>query len=71
MRQAIIDTALKCDADVVGFAPASRFDKNDAVFKLFPDAKTVIGLGFRVLRGAYFPAGNPAADDGFSGPGAP
>ena len=26
---------------------------------------------FRVLRGAYFPAGNPAADAGFSGPGAP
>ena len=53
MRQAIIDTALKFDADVVGFAPASRFDKDDPVFKIFPSAKTVIGLGFRVLRGEY------------------
>ena len=53
MRQAIIDTALKFDADVVGFAPASRFDKDDAIFKIFPAAKTVIGLGFRVLRGEY------------------
>ena len=53
MRQAIIDTALKLDADVIGFAPASRFDKEDAVFKILPTAKTVIGLGFRVLRGEY------------------
>ena len=53
MRQAIIDTALKLDADVIGFAPASRFDKNDAIFKILPTAKTVIGLGFRVLRGEY------------------
>ena len=53
MRQAIIDTALKLDADVVGFAPASRFDKDDAVFRILPAAKTVIGLGFRVLRGEY------------------
>lgn len=53
MRQAIIDAALKLDADVVGFAPASRFDKDDAIFKILPTAKTVIGLGFRVLRGEY------------------
>ncbi len=53
MRQAIIDTAMKFDADVVGFAPVSRFGKDDAVFRLFPAAKTVIGLGFRVLRGEY------------------
>ena len=53
MREQIIKLAKKCDADIVGFAPASRFDKNDAVFKIFPETKTVIGLGFRVLRGIY------------------
>ena len=53
MRQRIIETALKCDADVVGFAPISRFSSDDAIFKLLPTAKTVIGLGFRVLRGEY------------------
>ena len=53
MRQQIIDLAKKYDADVVGFAPASRFDKDDPVFKIFPNTKTVIGLGFRILRGIY------------------
>ncbi|MBR3804894.1 MAG: hypothetical protein IKJ14_06085 [Clostridia bacterium] len=53
MREQIIKLAKKCDADIVGFAPASRFDKNDPVFKIFPETKTVIGLGFRVLRGIY------------------
>ena len=53
MRNEIIKTALKLDADVVGFAPASRFPKDDAVFKILPSAKTVIGFGFRVLRGEY------------------
>ena len=49
----IIDLAKKCDADIVGFAPASRFDKNDAIIKIFPNTKTVIGLGFRILRGFF------------------
>ena len=53
MREQIINLAKKCDADIVGFAPASRFDKNDPVFKIFPNTKTVIGMGFRVLRGIY------------------
>ena len=53
MRNAIIECAKKFDADLVGFAPASRFDKNDAIFKIMPEVKTVIGLGFRVLRGIY------------------
>ena len=52
MRKQIINLAKKCDADVVGFAPSERFDKNDPVFKIFPGVKTVIGLGFRVLRGS-------------------
>lgn len=53
MRDKIIELAKKFDADLVGFAPASRFSKDDAIFKIFPETKTVIGLGFRVLRGIY------------------
>lgn len=53
MRNKIIELAKKCDADIVGFAPASRFYQNDPVFKIFPNTKTVIGLGFRILRGIF------------------
>ncbi len=53
MREQIINLAKKYDADVVGFAPAERFAKTDPIFKIFPHTKTVIGLGFRVLRGIY------------------
>ena len=53
MRNKIIELAKKYDADLVGFAPASRFAADDAVFRVFPETKTVIGLGFRVLRGIY------------------
>ncbi len=53
MQNKIIEIAKANGADIVGFAPISRFDKNDPVLKLMPDAKTVIGLAFRVLRGIY------------------
>ena len=53
MRNQIIELAKKCDADIVGFAPASRFGKDDSIFKIFPNVKTVIGFGYRVLRGIY------------------
>ena len=53
MKNKIIEIAKKYDADVIGFAPASRFKSDDAIFKIFPETKTVIGLGFRVLRGIY------------------
>ena len=53
MREQIIELAKKYDADVVGFAPASRFASDDAIFRILPSVKTVIGLGFRVLRGIY------------------
>ena len=53
MRNKIIECAKKFDADLVGFAPAERFSRDDAIFKIFPETKTVIGLGFRVLRGIY------------------
>ncbi len=53
MIEKIIECAKRYDADIVGFAPASRFAENDPVFRIFPETKTVIGLGFRVLRGIY------------------
>jgi len=53
VRNAIIECAQKYDADVVTFTPASKFPEDDAIFKIFPEVKTVIGLGFRVLRGIY------------------
>ncbi|MBQ4270169.1 MAG: hypothetical protein IJB97_11045, partial [Clostridia bacterium] len=53
MRNKIIELAKKCDADIVGFAPASRFDSSDPIFKIFPNTKTVIGFGFRILRGIF------------------
>ncbi len=53
MNEQIIALAKKCDADVVGFAPANRFAAEDPLFKIMPNVKTVIGLGFRVLRGIY------------------
>lgn len=53
MREKIIELAKKNGADIVGFAPADRFDKDDAIFKIMPGTKTVIGLAFRVLRGIY------------------
>ena len=53
MREEIIRIAKANGADIVGFAPAERFDANDPIFKIFPGTKTVIGLAFRVLRGIY------------------
>ncbi len=53
MRQQMIDMAKKYGADVVGFAPADRFAADDGIFKVFPRTKTVVGMGFRVLRGIY------------------
>ena len=53
MKERIIELCRKCGADLVGFAPIERFPEDSAVRKLMPDARTVIGLGFRVLRGAY------------------
>ena len=53
MRERIIEIAKTNGADIVGFAPADRFDKEDAIFKIMPDTKTVIGLAFRILRGMY------------------
>ena len=53
MKEKLIELCKGWGADLVGFAPIDRFPEDSAVRKLLPEAKTVIGLGFRVLRGAY------------------
>ena len=53
IREKIIEIAKANGADIVGFAPAERFQADDAVFKIQPQTRTVIGLAFRVLRGTY------------------
>lgn len=53
MIENIIACAKRYDADIVGFASSDRFSADDPIFKIFPGTKTVIGLGFRVLRGIY------------------
>lgn len=53
MRDKIIELCRKCGADIVGFAPVSRFGSDSVIRTLLPEAKTVIGLAFRVLRGIY------------------
>lgn len=52
LRETLINTAKKLDADIVGFAPVSRFAPDDNIFKIYPGVKTVVGLLFRVLRGS-------------------
>ena len=39
--------------DMIGIAPASRFDENDPIFKILPETKSVICLGYRILRGTH------------------
>ena len=53
MKSEIIKIAKENLADIVGFASSDSFDKNDPIFKIFPNTKTVICLAFRVLRGIY------------------
>lgn len=53
MKQKIIELAKANGADIVKFAPAERFQKDNPIFKIMPQTKTVIGLAFRILRGIY------------------
>ncbi len=53
MKNEIIRIAKENLADLVGFAPAERFQKDDPIFKIFPETRTVIALGFRLLRGMF------------------
>ena len=42
MRNDIIACAKHYGADLVGFAPADRFPKDDPIFTILPNVKTVI-----------------------------
>ncbi|MBE7052654.1 MAG: hypothetical protein E7391_00060 [Ruminococcaceae bacterium] len=53
MKNKIIELAIANGADIIKFAPAKRFEKDNPIFKIMPETKTVIGLAFRVLRGIY------------------
>lgn len=53
VKEKIIELAKENGADIVGFASAGRFHKDNPIFKIMPETKTVIGLAFRVLRGVY------------------
>jgi len=53
MKQEIIKIAKDNLADIVGFASADVFAKDDPIFKIYPETKTVIALAFRILRGIY------------------
>lgn len=53
MKDKIIELAKANGADIVKFAPISRFEKDNPVHKIMPETKTVIGFAFRILRGIY------------------
>lgn len=53
MKSEIIALAKACGADLVGVAPVSRFPDDSKVLTIYPQAKSVIGLAFRCLRGSY------------------
>lgn len=54
--QLVKDYAQQCGADLVGIGDISRFEgappQSDPRF-IFPEARSIIGLGFRVHRGLY------------------
>lgn len=52
LRTEIINVLRQNGADLVGFGGMDRFD-DGSVSRLFPAAKTVIGIAFRVLRGSH------------------
>ena len=53
MKDKIIELAKANGADIVKFAPISRFEKDNPILKIMPETKTVIGFAFRILRGIY------------------
>ena len=52
LRERIIECAKRFEADIVCFGGRDRFE-NTRVPEIFPETRTVICLGFRVLRGVY------------------
>lgn len=52
LRRTVETTALAAGADLIGFAPADA-SPDPALKAIMPDVKTVIALGFRILRGSF------------------
>lgn len=52
LRAAVIRSAEKAGADLVGFSSAARLN-DPALSRIFPEARTVVGAAFRVLRGSF------------------
>ncbi len=53
LKDEIISMAKANMADIVGFAPIGRFSSDDPVLCIMPETKTVICLGFGLLRGMF------------------
>ena len=53
LEEQLIDCLKKESADLVGFAGIGRLSPDDPVLKIFPGAKSIIGVAFRVLRGSH------------------
>lgn len=51
IKAKITEEARKLGADLVGFSDIGRFS-DSKILRIFPETKSVIGLGFRVLRGS-------------------
>ncbi len=53
LKQKITEIAKNNWVDLVRFAPASRFSKEDPIFRIMPEVKTVICFGYGLLRGMF------------------
>jgi epoxyqueuosine reductase len=56
LKAKIVEFAKKYGADLVGFSDVGRFDCCDSrnhPLEIYPETKTVIGLGFKILRGPF------------------
>lgn len=52
LKENIIKCANKAGADLCGFGSIARFD-DAAIKRIFPETRTVIAIGFRILRGSF------------------
>ena len=56
LKPKISEFAKKCGADLVGFSDVARFDcceERNHPLAIYPETRTVIGFGFRMLRGSF------------------
>ena len=53
LKKTVTEIAKKHWVDILRFAPAERFPKDDPIFHIFPEVKTVICFGYGLLRGMF------------------